>query len=63
MKLFDTDYVVVNKDTLEHNKKKNIEYLKVVCRYCLEVNKVDFDFKDGELYWCFDCMNILNRGY
>ena len=45
-----------------HNKKPNIKHFKVVCRYCLEVNKVGLDF-DDELYWCFDCDNILNRGY
>ena len=51
-----------NTEVLLHNKKKNITYLKIVCRYCLEINKVGLDF-DDELYWCFDCDNILNRGY
>ena len=56
------DFTKLNDEVLTHNKKKNITYYKVVCRYCLEINKVELDFND-ELYWCFDCYNILNRGY
>jgi hypothetical protein len=47
-------------EVLLHNKKDNISYLKIICRYCLEINKVGFDF-DDEIYFCYDCDNILNR--